>query len=77
MLTTATGKTFPTSFFVHNRRSAHVTVENITLSEAAQVFGDPKELPTIEVDGITLSGYTVLSALAPKDGAVMVSLWRD
>lgn len=78
-LKTATGKEFMCDYFNPFPQAAQVNIRvlNVTISDVAAVFANPKETVQLWCGGTYLANHTKLLALIPEDNAIRVVLGKE
>lgn len=73
---TATGKEYPSDYFVEHRpsHSVYFRVQDIDLETAESVFSDPEETSVIWYGETQFSGFTLLDFIADEGDGIKVRL---
>ena len=73
---TATGKEYPSDYFVEHRpsRSVYFRVQDVDLETAESVFSDPEETEVIWYGETQFSGFTFLDFIADEGDGIKVRL---
>ena len=78
-VTTATGKEFPSDYFVEHSpsKSIYFRVKDTDLETAGRVFSDPEETVCIEYGSNRYEGFTNLDFISDEGDAIKVRLIKN
>lgn len=78
-IVTATGKAFDCDSLVtlETPRRLYIMLSGVSLTEVAQVFGDPRETVQLYHGEDYFAYYTKLLAIIPENGMVRVNLTKE